>query len=367
MTQFPYRLFLSLSIFLSVQVYSQEGTFDSDGIPIHYTDQGMGESVVLVHGFSQNLDAWHYSGIVEELSDTYRVITMDLRGHGMSGKPHEPEAYGRNLGDDIVRLLDYLDLGAAHLVGYSMGAGVVGAMLVRNPDRVLTATLAGGYFPHWDESEEEFAEYTEERGRLGERFPWEPENQDFLALAAAIRGAKFVEVSDEEIAAVSVPTLVVFGSEELDHVQVSERHFVTTPTVNLSSLIVEGANHDNLVLQPEFLQAVLAHINGVAMTNGTKASCIRLGEGQQFGTDLFEKARRVFEHIEELGIALEDREVYMIVGMAYATSQIEGGQEGVPVDLCFRSDQQGNVEFRVLSVAGAPLTEWRNTTMFEVP
>jgi pimeloyl-ACP methyl ester carboxylesterase len=254
---------LLLATFLLVLTeygYAQGETFDSDGVSIHYTDQGSGEPIVLVHGLTQTLNGWHFAGIVDELSNGYRVITVDLRGHGKSGKPHEPEDYGWNVGSDIVRLLDHLDLDMAHLIGYSMGASIVGSILVRNSDRVLTATLASGYFPHWDDSEEEFARFTEERGRRGERFPWEPEDQDFAALAAAIRGAQVVEVLDEEITAVTVPTLVIFGSDELERVPMEARRYVTTPTANLSSLIIEGANHDDSVIKPEFLTAVMAHI-----------------------------------------------------------------------------------------------------------
>jgi pimeloyl-ACP methyl ester carboxylesterase len=209
---------------------------------------------------TQTQNEWHRAGIVDELRAGYRVITLDLRGHGMSAKPHSPEDYGWNLGADVVRLLNHLDLDRAHLIGYSMGAGIVGGILVRHPERVLTATLASGYFPYWDNSEEEFAQFTEERGRRGDRFPWEPENQDFAALAALIRGGRYVEISDEEIADVAVPTLVVFGSDELEHVPMNARRYVTTPTADLSSLIIEGANHDNSVLQPEFMAAILAHI-----------------------------------------------------------------------------------------------------------
>jgi pimeloyl-ACP methyl ester carboxylesterase len=252
-------LFSVLSL-LAATASAQGGSFDSAGVPIGYTDHGSGEPVVLIHGLTQSQDVWHRAGIVDELRDDYRVITLDLRGHGDSGKPHEPDEYGWEVGEDIIRLLDHLDIDQAHLLGYSMGAGVVAGILVRHPDRALTATLASGYFPHWDESEEGFAQFTEERGRRGDRFPWEPENQDFTALAAAIRGARFVEVSDREITAVSVPTLVAFGSDELEDVPVEARRYVTTPTEDMTALIILGANHDNAVVQPEFLAAFIDHI-----------------------------------------------------------------------------------------------------------
>ena len=91
---------------------------------------------------------------------------------------------------------------------------------------------------------------------------------------------------------------------------------------------------------------ILLTVIGVTMACEEQGSCIRLGEGQQFGSNHLEKIRRVSDYVISLGLPIMPNEVAAIVGAAYATSQIEGGQDGVPVDVCFRSGQQGSAEFR---------------------
>ena len=73
----------------------------------------------------------------------YQLIAMDCRGHGQSGKPHDPAAYGLGMVNDIVRLLDYLEIERAHLVGFSMGAEIALKAAARYPERVRSAVLAG--------------------------------------------------------------------------------------------------------------------------------------------------------------------------------------------------------------------------------
>ncbi|HYK64235.1 MAG TPA: alpha/beta fold hydrolase, partial [Patescibacteria group bacterium] len=69
--------------------------FDSAGVRIHFRDEGAGEPVILVHGFASTAEHnWGGTGWIEALSPRFRVIAPDVRGHGLSDKPHQPEAYG---------------------------------------------------------------------------------------------------------------------------------------------------------------------------------------------------------------------------------------------------------------------------------
>ena len=231
---------------------------------INYEDVGEGAAVVLVHGFTQTHKSWRFVPIFESLMADHRLVSVDLRGHGDSPKPHDPRRYGREMAEDLARVLDELGIDRAHFIGFSMGASVVGDLLVTHPERVQTAALGSGFFTLWDEREEEFAESVLKRGETGERFPWEPRNQDFEALAAAIRGARFAEVSDRQIAAITTPTLVCFGSLELDVMTSAQRRRLASLPASMRFLTIDGADHDSekaAVLQPEFTAAVRRLIN----------------------------------------------------------------------------------------------------------
>src|SRR5438093_9961355 len=118
--------------------------FDSKGVKIRYTVQGKGEPVLLIHGFLINQEMnWGGPGVIKELARHYQVIALDNRGHGKSGKPHDPGQYGMEMTEDAVRLLDHLQIKKAHVVGYSMGGVITLKLLVSHPGRLLSATLGG--------------------------------------------------------------------------------------------------------------------------------------------------------------------------------------------------------------------------------
>ena len=161
---------LSICAF-SVSAAAQTSVFDSNGVPIHFEERGSGEPVVLLHGISGNTTNWDTFGFRDALLEAgFRVVAFDARGHGESGKPHDPAQYGREMVDDIRRLLDHLRVPEAHIVGYSMGAGLAQAFRAMHPDRVLTVILGGGG-PTSEQSLQEMPERADSiaRGDLGAR------------------------------------------------------------------------------------------------------------------------------------------------------------------------------------------------------
>src|SRR5688572_13881467 len=118
------RCFFLAILWTGVAV-AQDRFFDSGGVRIRYVERGAGVPVVLVHGFTANIErSWIETGVLPDLARDYRVIAFDLRGHGGSDKPHEPRAY-EEVGLDVIRLLDHLEISRAHVVGYSLGGIIV--------------------------------------------------------------------------------------------------------------------------------------------------------------------------------------------------------------------------------------------------
>jgi len=121
--------------------------FESNGARIYYTVQGKGEPVILVHGIGANADwNWQRPGVVKALAKDFTVIAFDLRGHGMTDKPVDPEQYGLRMVEDIVLLMDHLGYDRAHLAGYSLGGFLALKAATLYPDRIASlAVCAAGW------------------------------------------------------------------------------------------------------------------------------------------------------------------------------------------------------------------------------
>ncbi len=96
----------------------------NEGVRVHYEIVGKGEPLVLQYGYSQDSGEWREFGYVAPFSERYRVVLVDMRGHGRSDKPHDGEAYAlKNLVGDVVAVLADAGIQRAHYWGYSMGDG----------------------------------------------------------------------------------------------------------------------------------------------------------------------------------------------------------------------------------------------------
>jgi pimeloyl-ACP methyl ester carboxylesterase len=121
-------------------------SFDSSGVNINYIDEGSGPPVMLVHGFASSLHGnWRAPGIVNAILATgRRVLALDCRGHGRSGKPHDPGAYGgMAMPNDVIALMDHRSVQQADLIGYSMGGFIAASLITRHPERFRSCILSG--------------------------------------------------------------------------------------------------------------------------------------------------------------------------------------------------------------------------------
>ncbi len=94
----------------------------NQGVRIYYEVEGDGPPLVLQHGSACSHLEWREMGYSDVLRQDYQLILIDARGHGASGKPHEPAAYAlpRRVAD-VLAVLDALTLRHAHYFGYSLG------------------------------------------------------------------------------------------------------------------------------------------------------------------------------------------------------------------------------------------------------
>lgn len=269
-------MFIALALTLangSNDAIAQDKFFDSNGVRIRYVEQGVGEPVVLVHGQGGSLDSWRDSGAIDALSKHYRLIALDQRGFGKSDKPHEPSAYGSQMGEDIVRLLEHLGVKRAHIVGYSMGARVTSWLIVNRPERLITATLGGStYYVDRPEQRRRFEEQAKQAQSglsveaVKQRNPGWTDAQaaayiaklqsanDFLAIAANYRGTSGLFISEKALGITKVPVLHVVGSLETNMAE--SRHFIDAVLPSAEFVIVSNANHNEAMRRKEFVEAV---------------------------------------------------------------------------------------------------------------
>jgi pimeloyl-ACP methyl ester carboxylesterase len=100
--------------------------FSFKGGRIHFTDSGRGEAIVLLHGYLESSEIW--DGFASELSLQFRIISVDLPGHGLSdvyGEVHTMEF----MADVLEELIDYLGLNKVFMTGHSLGGYVTLAFL----------------------------------------------------------------------------------------------------------------------------------------------------------------------------------------------------------------------------------------------
>ncbi|MBI5293515.1 MAG: alpha/beta fold hydrolase [Chloroflexi bacterium] len=100
------------------------------------------DTVVLLHGMGSCADDWLLQ--VPLLATRYRVVALDARGHGNSPKPPGPYSIPQ-MADDAVETLDWLGIGAAHVVGLSMGGCTALQLAIAHPSRVRSLVIVNSY------------------------------------------------------------------------------------------------------------------------------------------------------------------------------------------------------------------------------
>jgi pimeloyl-ACP methyl ester carboxylesterase len=120
---------------------------NNQGVRIRYEVEGSGSPLVLLSGFREYLEEWRERGYVDSLKDKHKLILIDLRGHGGSDKPHDPEAYRpKLLAEDVVAVLDDLGISKAHFLGYSLD-GRIGFGLAKYASARFLSFIIGGQEP----------------------------------------------------------------------------------------------------------------------------------------------------------------------------------------------------------------------------
>ena len=250
-----------------------------NGVKVPYTDQGEGLPLVFLHAFPLSHTMW--TPQAEAFSGNYRVIRLDLRGHG------EPEGDRRNFGlddyaDDVIALLDHLKVPRAVIIGLSMGGYTAFSIIRRHAARVQALVLADTRAPADDEDVRDvritMADVTKKKGNgaiatlmlpklLAPSTPQtnpglttlvremilaaKPEwiVNDLMAMAAR-------PDSTELLAQITCPTLVIIGEEDLA-TPMADSQFMADRIRNCTLAVIPKAGHLTNIEQPDAFNTAL--------------------------------------------------------------------------------------------------------------
>lgn len=103
-----------------------------ENVAIHYNTKGNGYPIILLHGVFQDMDV--FEPLIKKLSKNYQVISIDLRGHGLSDTPHDSRV--DDYISDIQQLLNALFINSAYVIGLELGATIATGLTYKSPDLI---------------------------------------------------------------------------------------------------------------------------------------------------------------------------------------------------------------------------------------
>lgn len=255
-----------------------------DDIDVAWFEAGRGEPLILVHGLADDHRAWRRT--VPDLMLRHRVLMYDLRGHGQTSLG-EPDGTLRQLGHDLVALMDAIGIDRAAVAGFSLGGTIAMRVAIDYPDRfsglvlVATSSRVGRAAADWYRQRVDMVERDDPALRAtldvdtADVYTQSPaELEDGLLIrrqstadprgyanACAAMAALNAAPLDPELNRISAPTLIV--ASELDHHCPPKAGEIICAGIRGSRLeIIPGAGHPIPVEKPgELADSIISFLH----------------------------------------------------------------------------------------------------------
>jgi pimeloyl-ACP methyl ester carboxylesterase len=234
----------------------------SDEVQLAYHELGQGRPAVLLHGlFSDaNTNSNNFRHAARMAASAFRVLMPDLRAHGLSGRPHEPEHYPQGiLARDLRELIGHLALTEFDLGGFSLGSrtAVEGVGEGLKPGRAILGGAGLDGLRHWERRKHFFLDAIELFDRVERGDPhWLSiqfmKSQKVDRIASALLMQSFADTFMEWLQSFTMPTLVVCGSEDEDNGS-AEKLAEVMPNAVFREV---PGTHMSSVTKPEFGEAI---------------------------------------------------------------------------------------------------------------
>lgn len=116
--------------------------FQNGNARIYYEDVGEGEVIFTNHGVTEDTTYWSEPGVTAALAEQYRVVSIDMRGHGRTVIEGDPKGFDEiTMGDDFTALADHLGLGKFHILSHATGGMYAARYGIRHSDRLISLML----------------------------------------------------------------------------------------------------------------------------------------------------------------------------------------------------------------------------------
>ncbi len=228
------------------QVSAQKGAGNYasvNGLELYYEVYGEGQPLILLHGGLGGIV--DFSQLIPTLAESRQVIAVELQGHGHTADSDRPMSF-ESMADDIAALIDYLGYEQADLLGYSLGGGVALQTAIRHPEVVRKLILVSTPYRQADIFPEYLAGMSAMNAQAAEAMLETPMYQFYASVAPnphnwPILVTKLGDLLrqdynwSDDVAALSMPTLIVVGDSDLIH---------PAPAVELFGLLGGGVPGD---------------------------------------------------------------------------------------------------------------------------
>lgn len=203
-----------------------------NGTKVYYEVYGKGKPIVLIHGAYYTIEM-NWGELIPELAKTRKVIAIELQGHGHT--PYSDRKLSRaTLASDVEKIMDYLKIDSADIVGYSFGAQVAYEFAIQSPKRLRKLVIISGVY----KSEGWVTEITDVFKKMKPEFfansplqaaydavaPDKTKWNMFLEQMIALAGEPF-NLGDDNIAKIAAPVLIISGDNDgMDKIELAKTY-----------------------------------------------------------------------------------------------------------------------------------------------
>ncbi len=246
---------------------NESGYAPANGTKVYYEVYGEGKPIILIHGAYYTIDL-NWGQLMPELAKTRKVIAIELQGHGHT--PFSERKLSRaTLASDVEKVMDYLKIDSADIVGYSFGGQVAYQFAIQSPKRLRKLVIISsvykseGWVPEvtgiFKIMKPEFLANSPLQAAYDAVAPDKTKWNKFLEQMMALAGEPF-NLGDDNIAKITAPVLIISGDNDgMDKIELAKTY-----------KLLGGGVAADLQAMPKSHLVIIPNQSHVSLMNQTK-------------------------------------------------------------------------------------------------